>query len=116
MKIMIVEDHHWMRKNICALLARPDVELLECATGEEAIASVHDFKPDWLITDVNLPGANGFEIAEVIRSHAPSARIIIMSAEDRAYLSEQARRVGAERFICKHSLAGLPDVLYGDAA
>ena len=115
MKIMIVEDHEWTRKRICELLARPDVEIHECGTGEEAMWSARDFQPDWIVMDVNLPGVSGLEAAEAIRKEMPTARVVIISAEDRNYLREQATAVGAELFLSKHHLAKLPGILRGES-
>jgi hypothetical protein len=56
MRLLIVEDHAGMRNKLRELLAGPNVEMHECGTGEEAMWSVHDFQPDWIIMDVNLPG------------------------------------------------------------
>lgn len=115
MKLMIVEDHAVIRRKICELLARPNVEIHECATGEEAMWSVHDFQPDWIIMDVHLPGLNGFEATEAIRKGLPSVRVIIISAEERDYLRQQAQAVGAEQFLSKHHLARLPGMLWGES-
>lgn len=112
---MIVEDHAGLRQKICELVARPNVEIRECGTGEEAMWSAHHFQPDWIIMDVNLPGVNGFAATEIIREGICSARFVIISAEDREYLREQAKASGAEQFLSKHRLAQLPRILYGES-
>jgi CheY-like chemotaxis protein len=112
MKIMIVEDHKVMREKIVALLARPGVEVLECSTGEEAMDSARRFKPGCVVIDIGLPGANGFEVAEAIRTNVPAARVILISAQPDIDL-EQVRAVGAERFVSKSRLATLPEMVYG---
>jgi two-component system chemotaxis response regulator CheB len=113
MKLMIVDDHAGMRKKICELLAKPDVETRAYATGEEAVLAAREFQPDWIIMDVHLPRMNGFEAIEIIRTEVPRARIVVISTEDRNYLREAARAVGAEQFLSKHQLASLPQMLYG---
>ena len=115
MKLMIVEDHVVVRKKICELLARRDVEIRECASGEEAIRTAREFLPDWIIMDVNLPGINGFEATATIRKKVPSARIAIICAEEKNYLREEADAAGAELFLSKHRLVQLPRMLYGDS-
>jgi CheY-like chemotaxis protein len=115
MRLMIVEDHVGIRKKICELLARPNVEMYECGAGEQAMWSAHDFQPDWIIMDVHLPGVNGFEATEAIRRELRSVRFVIISAEDRDYLRHQALAVGAEQFLSKHDLAQLPRMLYGES-
>ena len=114
MRLLIVEDHAGMRNKLRELLAGPNVEMHECGTGEEAMWSVHDFQPDWIIMDVNLPGVNGFEATEAIRKELPSVRVVIICAEDRDYLRIQAQAVGAEQFLSKHHLAKLPGILWGE--
>ncbi len=112
MKLMIVDDHAGIRKKICELLARPDLEMRECVTGEEAMQAAGEFQPDWIIIDVHLPGVNGFEAAESIHLEIPRTRIIMISADDRNYLRAAAQAVGAERFLSKSRLADLPQILY----
>ena len=116
MKLMIVDDHEGMRKKIRALLARPNVETREYARGEEAMRDAVEFQPDWVIMDVHLPGVNGIEATETIRSAVPRARVVMLSTDDRNYLREAARAAGAEKFLSKHHLADLPQMLYGGPA
>lgn len=116
MKLMIVDDHAGVRKRIRELLARPDVEAREYATGEEAIRAARTFQPDWIIMDVHLPGVNGFEATKAIRAEVPSARIVVISSDDKNYLRQAAREAGAEKFLSKHQLADLPQALCGGPA
>jgi two-component system KDP operon response regulator KdpE len=111
MKLMIVDDHVGVRRKIRELLARPDVEAREYATAEEAISAADIFRPDWIIIDLHLPGLSGFEAIEIIRPKVPQVRIIVISADDKGYLREAARAVGAERFLSKHDLADVIQIL-----
>ena len=113
MKLMIVDDHAGMRKKIRELLARPNVEIREYTTGEDAVHSAYTFQPDWIIMDVHLPGVNGIEATKAIRPAVPRARIVVISTEERRYLREAAREAGAEEFLSKSHLAELPQMLYG---
>jgi two-component system KDP operon response regulator KdpE len=116
MKIMIVEDHLWMRKQIRELLARPGLEIRECGTGEAAVRGAMEFEPDWIIMDVHLPGITGFEAAESIRKELPQVRMVIISTDDRNYLREAAYAVGAEEFLSKFRLTELPGLVFADPA
>lgn len=113
MKIMIVDDHQGIRKKIRELLAGPDVEAREYATGEEAIPAARALQPDWIIMDVYLPGINGLEVTKTIHKEVPSARIVVISTNDQHYLREAARDAGAEEFLSKLQLADLPGILNG---
>ncbi len=116
MKLMIVDDHAGIRAKIRELLARPDVEAREYATGEEAISIARTFQPDWIIMDVHLPGVNGLLAAKTIHAEVPSVRIVMISTNDPNYLREAARDAGAEEFLSKHHLVDLPRILYGGPA
>ena len=115
MKLLIVEDHAGIRKRICTLLARDNVEIRECSTGEEAIPTAREFQPDWVIMDVNLNGMNGFEATKTICREGPFTRVVVISTEgpeDRNYLHETALASGAEEFLSKNRLALLPGIVY----
>jgi DNA-binding NarL/FixJ family response regulator len=116
MKLMIVDDHAGMRKKIRELLARPNVEARDYTSGEEAIRVAREFQPDWIIMDVHLPGVNGFEATRTIRTEVPQARIVMISAEDKDYLRQEAEAAGAEEYLCKHQLARLPRIIYDGSA
>jgi DNA-binding NarL/FixJ family response regulator len=116
MKLMIVDDHPGMRKKICELLSRPNVEMYVCTTGEEAMQVASEFQPDWIIMDVHLPGVSGFEAIKTIHTELPSARVVMISTDDKNYLRETARVSGVEEFLCKHDLACLPRMIYGGPA
>ena len=114
MKLMIVDDHAEMRQKIRELLARPDVEAREYGTGEEAVSAAGEFRPDWIIMDVNLPGMLGFQAAATIRKELPAARVIMVTADDKNYFREAARAVGAEKLLSKFYLTDLPRLLFAD--
>jgi two-component system, NarL family, response regulator DesR len=95
MKLMIVDDHPRARAIIRELLAAPDVAICECGSGEEAVRRAIEFKPDWVTMDVRLPGINGFKAASEIQKVHPSARVIIVTADDQPYFQPLARSIGA---------------------
>src|SRR5262245_44096528 len=95
MKLMIVDDHARVRRMIRELLTLPDVTICECASGEEAVQRADQFRPDWVIIDVHMPGMSGFKATVEIQKVHPSARFIIVTADVQPYLYSLARSVGA---------------------
>jgi DNA-binding response OmpR family regulator len=55
-----------------------DPEVLEVEDGNRAVEAIHEFKPDLLITDVNMPGMGGIELCERLRKNVATAFIPIL--------------------------------------
>src|SRR5437762_11009255 len=115
MKIMIVDDHAGVRNLIRQLLADPGDSFVECATGEDAVQVVGDFKPDYVTMDVRLADHSGLEAARAIRAIHPPSRVIIVTSYDQPFLRQTAREVGAIAYVLKDNLAELRAVLVGGA-
>lgn len=111
MKLMIVDDHAGVRDLIRKLLATPGDCLLECATGDEAVARAQDFHPDWVTMDVRMPGRSGIETARAIRRVCPTAQVVMVTSYDQPFLRESAKEVGAAAYVLKDNLAELPTVM-----
>lgn len=79
-KILVVEDNVDAQTTLCELLSMLGYEAAGVSSAEDALAQLADF--DILLTDVNLPGKSGIELA--IKSHAlyASKPIIISSGMD----------------------------------
>jgi two-component system LytT family response regulator len=67
-RVLVADDEPLARERLKLLLAREDwVELVaECPNGSDAIASIEKLQPDLVFLDVQMPGANGFEVIEAI--------------------------------------------------
>jgi DNA-binding NarL/FixJ family response regulator len=107
MRLMIVDDHAPAREMIRRILTLPGVTFCECASGEEALQQVREFKPHWVTMDVNMPGLNGFQSTEAIRAEHPSARVVIVTSYSEAHYRERSRAAGAIALIGKENLVAL---------
>lgn len=81
-KILVVEDNLDAQATLCELLSMLGYEAISASSAEEAVQLLAEV--DILLTDVNLPGMSGVELA--IKSHAQDASkpIIISSGMDTA--------------------------------
>ena len=104
---MIVDDHAPAREMIRQFLALPDVTFCECASGEEALQQVREFKPHWITMDVNMPGLNGFQSTEALRTEHPSARVVIVTGYNEKHYRQLSRAAGAVALIPKDNLMAL---------
>ena len=101
---MIVDDHAPAREMIRRFLTLPGVTFCECASGEEALQQVRQFKPDWITMDVNMPGLNGFQCTAAIRAEHPAVRVVIVTSYSEVHYRELSRAAGAVALISKENL------------
>jgi CheY-like chemotaxis protein len=79
MKILIVDDNRSLADVICCMLERKGYEVSSAFNGLEGYLEYFQFHPDLVITDIQMPGENGFELINHIREQDPSVKTIYMS-------------------------------------
>ena len=101
-RLLIVDDSNVSRLMIRGRVAalQPDWEVIEAASGDEAVALVATVKPDFITMDVNMPGITGFEAAEKIRQTDQRVKIVILTANIQSSSREKAERLAA-KFVQK---------------
>ncbi len=77
--VLLVEDDEPVRELLARLLADRGLEVLAVGSGEEALNVELERRVDLVLSDVMLPGQNGFEVARQIRGRSPHVRILFMS-------------------------------------
>jgi DNA-binding NarL/FixJ family response regulator len=107
MRLMIVDDHSGMRTAIKALIAAPGDIVIECASGDEALEALTDFRPDCVTVDVNMPGRCAFETMRAIRKAHPGARIVCVTSHDQVDFRRAAFEAGAAGYVAKDDLSDL---------
>lgn len=100
--VLLVDDQFEFRELARALLSsHPEISLVGEAGGpEEAMALLPVLEPRAVILDVQLSGANGFELAWRMLDARPGLRALVISAYDYQY-DALARAVGAVGFLHK---------------
>jgi two-component system, cell cycle sensor histidine kinase and response regulator CckA len=80
--ILVVEDEPTVRKLVRAVLEGAGYIVLEASYGPEALATVtrHPDEIELLLTDVRMPGMDGCDLAEKVKSLSPHTRVLYMSA------------------------------------
>ena len=101
--VLTVDDHSLLRKGIAALVnAEPDMKLIaEASNGQEAVESFRLHRPDVTLMDIQMPGFNGIEAINRIRSEFPDAHIIVLTTYTGDAQVVKALRAGARAYILK---------------
>ncbi len=104
--VLVVDDHPVDRRLVGAFVTKvPGLRVVEAADGEEALAQlVHD-RPSAILTDLQMPGMDGFELVEAIRNRDPEIPVILMTAHGSEEVAMKALRAGATNYVPKRALA-----------
>ncbi|BBI33431.1 response regulator transcription factor [Cohnella abietis] len=106
MKVMIVDDEVIIRTGLSTVIdwQEQGFTLLEpAASAEEAWARIPLEKPDIIITDIQMTGMNGLELASKVYEHYSGTEIIILTGYDDFHYAQQAVREGVSDYLLKIS-------------
>jgi len=107
--ILIVDDDPQLRQSFDKLLAGEGHDVRTAPTAEAGIALAEERIPDLVIMDVRLPGMNGLEAYQHIRSMEPLLPVIIMTAYGTTETAIEATKMGAFDYVLKPF--EIPDIL-----
>ena len=103
-RILIVDDHAIVRTGIRRLLKDRDrTEMLEAASGEDALQIVQDVQLDLVVLDLNLPSLGGLELLRRLKRAKPDLAILIFSQHAEAIYAAKALEAGARGFVSKNA-------------
>ena len=97
-RILIVEDDASVRRLMLAHFEKNGFAV-EYAIAAEEVSS--DERYDVVLTDVNLPGESGVEMARRIRASQPNQPVVFMTGDADAAVADRALRTGAAGYLIK---------------
>ncbi|MFA4998505.1 MAG: response regulator [Candidatus Paceibacterota bacterium] len=102
-KILIVEDDKFLRELISRKLLSEGYNIVEAVDGEEGIRKVKEEKPDLILLDLILPGADGFEVLTKTKADpsVSSVPVIILSNLGQKEDVERGLKLGAVDYLIK---------------
>lgn len=106
-RIFLADDHQIMREGLRLVLNREaDFAIVgEAADGEAALVQLKVLKPEVAVLDIEMPGLNGLELAEHLRTVCPETKVLILSAHAEAPAVREALRAGVAGFLMKTGAA-----------
>lgn len=99
--ILLVEDNDSLREAIVDLLSSDGHQITAVAMAEDVDDTPTRDNPDLYLIDVNLPGENGFSLAERVRASQPEAGVVIMTARSQLDDRLEGYSVGADIYLVK---------------
>jgi len=105
--VLIVDDHDAFRESASALLEAEGFAVVgEAADGDRAIAEAERLHPQVVLLDIQLPGLDGFAVAERLAAAPDPPRVVLISSRDAAAYGARLRDASARGFIAKRELSG----------
>jgi two-component system invasion response regulator UvrY len=106
MKILLVDDHVIVRSGLRGLLTSAmHTEILEAATGRDALSLLRRERPDLVLLDLNLPGIGGLELLRRMLLEDKAARILVLSMHAEPLYAARAMKLGARGYLSKNTAA-----------
>jgi diguanylate cyclase (GGDEF)-like protein len=99
-RILIVDDEEVIRATLCQIMNHVGYECFNAASGEEALHILDNETVDVVITDIKMPGMNGFALTEAIKE-TYNADVIIITGYGGQFSYEEAMDKGASDFALK---------------
>lgn len=107
-RIVLADDHEAIRRGI-AWLIREHCGWQVCGetgNGIDAVRMVRQVEPDVAVLDLCMPGMNGFEATEHIKSVCPQVEVLIYSVQENEQLIRRSVEAGARGFALKADSSG----------
>lgn len=113
-RILVVDDDSMAVRMIGFMLKKLGHESIGSSNGTQCIAHLKSEQPDLVLLDVEMPGENGLDVLEKIRSDSDisAAKVCLMSGTIDDSLCERAEKLGSLGFLSKPvAAAELMDIM-----
>ena len=102
-RILIVDDHPVVRAGLASMLGTQErLEVVGAAwNGQEAFALMEEHRPQVVLLDIRMPGMNGIEILEKMRTMPDGPRVIVLTNFETDEDIYRAVRAGAHGYLLK---------------
>jgi CheY-like chemotaxis protein len=99
--ILLADDSVTIQKVVELTFLDEDFRVVAFGDGSEAIARLQDVRPDVVIADVHMPGADGYEVAETVGRTLPGVPVLLLVGTFEIFDAARAQAVGASGHLKK---------------
>ena len=100
-KILVVEDDRDLNRSVCSFLNQNGYEAVGCLGAEEAYDEMYKAVFDCIVSDIMMPGVDGFEFAKTVRSLNSEIPILLVTARDDFASKQRGYRLGIDDYMTK---------------
>ena len=100
-KILVVEDDRDLNQTVCSYLTNNGYEAFGCINVNEAYDVMYENTVDLIISDIMMPGTDGFEFAQIIRETNKEIPILFMTARDDFISKRIGYGIGIDDYVVK---------------
>lgn len=100
-KILIVEDETLISWSLANALKKAGFTVVIAETGEKALEKLSSSGYDLVITDLNLPQIDGFEVASSVKKYSSEIPVLMMTTKDKQMVSNLSSPDDVDSFIEK---------------
>ena len=106
-KIVLADDHRFLLEGITAILKEiPGAEIVAIAqNGFELMDAVAKERPQLVILDLNMPGYDGLQCLQKIKTNFPNTKILVLTNYNQPELVEEVKKMQADGFMVKNAAA-----------
>ncbi len=100
-RVLVIDDDPGIREYLEALATRQGYRVFASGTGEEALETLKESRPDVVTLDAVLPGMDGLETLRQLKRRLPEVPVVMLSGHGQARTIVEAMRLGASDFLRK---------------
>ena len=100
-KILVVEDDKDLNKTVCSFLNYNGYEAIGCLNAFDAYDALEENVFDLIVSDIMMPGIDGFEFVSNIRDLNENIPILFMTARDDIASKQKGFRIGVDDYMVK---------------
>jgi twitching motility two-component system response regulator PilH len=102
-RILVVDDSPTERHVLTTALANAGFDVVQCSSGDEAVANTKVIMPDLILMDVVMPGLNGFQATRQISKDAATKHIPVIMCTSKGQETDKiwGMRQGARDYMVK---------------
>jgi two-component system response regulator YesN len=103
-KVLIVDDETIFRKGLSRMITSIGEEWTvvgEAKDGYEALDKIDQFHPDFVLTDIRMPGMDGLQLQKIMKERFPGIHCIVLSGYDDFVYAKESIRYGAKDYLTK---------------
>lgn len=100
-RILLADDSVTIQKVIELTFMDEDYEVRAVSNGDDAIKALPEVDPHFVIADVHMPGANGYEVCRRSKERRPDVPVLLLVGTFEPFDEAQSRAVGADSYLKK---------------